>query len=107
VASVPAAIIVMPRLTLGFLSLIPMPIASGIVFAPPQIATLAVENMTCGTCPIVVKKALARVTGASVTTADFNKKTAKVAFDLDKVTFAKLIQATSEAGSPSKLIGKP
>lgn len=24
-------------------------------------ATLAVENMTCGTCPIVVKKALERV----------------------------------------------
>ena len=75
--------------------------------APPQTATLAVENMTCGTCPIVVKKALERVPGVSSTTIDFDKKMATVTFDPDKANSAKLIQATTDAGFPSKVIAKP
>jgi periplasmic mercuric ion binding protein len=63
--------------------------------APPQTATLAVENMTCGTCPIVVKKALERVPGVTSTSVDFDKKTATVTFDPDKATSAKLTQATT------------
>jgi mercuric ion binding protein len=75
--------------------------------APPQTATLAVENMTCGTCPIVVKKALERVPGVSSTTVDFDKKMATVTFDPDKANSAKLTQATTDAGFPSKVIAKP
>ena len=75
--------------------------------APPQSVTLAVENMTCGTCPIVVKKALLRVQGVSSTTVDFEKKTVTVTFDPDKVTAANLTKATTEAGFPSKLVAKP
>jgi mercuric ion binding protein len=66
-----------------------------------------VENMSCGTCPIVVKKALERVPGVSSTTVDFDKKMATVTFDPDKASSAKLIQATTDAGFPSKVIGKP
>ena len=77
------------------------------VAAPPQTATLAVEKMTCGTCPIVVKRALKQVPGVSATTIDFDKKTATVTFDPDKATTARLTQATTEAGFPSKLIAKP
>jgi mercuric ion binding protein len=98
----------MRRVTLGYLSLVCILITSGTAFAaPPQIATLAVENMTCGTCPIVVKKALERVPGVSSTTVDFDKKTATVTFDPGKATAAKLTQATTEAGFPSKVIAKP
>jgi mercuric ion binding protein len=98
----------MRRFTLGSLSLVSMLAASGTAFAaPPQIATLSVENMTCGTCPIVVKKALERVPGVTSTTVDFDKKTATVTFDPAKATAAKLTQATTEAGFPSKVIAKP
>jgi mercuric ion binding protein len=76
------------------------------VAAPPQSVTLAVENMTCGTCPIVVKKALLRVQGVSSTTVDFEKKTATVTFDPDQATTANLTKATTEAGFPSKLVAK-
>jgi mercuric ion binding protein len=94
--------------TLGFLPLLGMLLTTGVVFAaPPQTATLAVENMTCGTCPIVVKKALERVPGVRSTSVDFDKKTATVTFDPDKTTSARLTQATTEAGFPSKLITKP
>ena len=57
----------MIRFTLS-VSLIGILCAGAAAFAaPPQTATLAVENMTCGTCPIVVKKALERIPGVSAT----------------------------------------
>src|SRR3984957_4928479 len=97
----------MRRYTRGSMSLAVL-IAAGTAFAaPPHTVTLAVENMTCGTCPIVVKKALERVPGVSSTSVDFEKKTATVTFDPDKATSARLTQATTEAGFPSKLIVKP
>lgn len=75
--------------------------------AAPQTVTLAVENMTCGTCPIVVRKALERVSGVTATAIDFDKKTATVTFDPDKTTSAKLTEATTDAGFPSKLMKAP
>jgi mercuric ion binding protein len=97
----------MRRFTLGSISLACL-IAAGVASAaPPQTAILAVENMTCGTCPIVVKKALERVPGLTSTSVDFDRKTATVTFDPDKTTSAKLIQATTEAGFPSKVVSKP
>src|ERR1700722_20396886 len=97
----------MPRFTLGSLPVLSVLVASAALAAPPQTATLAVQNMTCGTCPIVVKKALEKVPGVSATAVDFDKKTATVTFDPDKATTARLTQATTEAGFPSKLIVKP
>lgn len=75
--------------------------------APPHTVTLAVENMTCGTCPIVVRKALERVPGVTATDIDFEKKTATVTFDPDKTTSARLTEATTQAGFPSTLIKAP
>ena len=98
----------MHRFASSSLSLLSMLLAAGAACgAPPQTATLAVENMTCGTCPIVVKKALEKISGVSVTAVDFDKKTATVTFDPDKTSTARLTQATREAGFPSKLIAKP
>jgi len=99
----------MRRVSLVSLPLCGMLLATaGIALAgPPQTVTLAVENMTCGTCPIVVKKALERVPGVGSTSVDFDKKTATVTFDPDKATSARLTQATTEAGFPSKVIPKP
>ena len=82
-------------------------VAGAALAAPPQTATLAVEKMTCGTCPVVVKKSLNRVPGVSSTTIDMEAKTATVTFDPDKTTTARLTQATTEVGFPSKLIAKP
>ena len=100
--------VTMRRNTFGSSLLLVMMFAAGVAFAaPPQTATLVVENMTCGTCPIVVKKALERVPGVSAAAVDFDKKTATVVFDPDKASTARLTQATTEAGFPSKLIAKP
>jgi mercuric ion binding protein len=98
----------MRRITFSSSPALGMVLIGGMAFAaPPQTTTLAVENMTCGTCPIVVKKALEKVPGVSATAVDFDKKTATVTFDPDKATLARLTQATTEAGFPSKLVAKP
>jgi len=98
----------MRRVNLVSSSMLAMVVCAGVALAaPPQTATLAIENMTCGTCPIVVKKALERVPGVRATAVDFDKKTAAVTFDPDKANTARLTQATTEAGFPSKLIAKP
>jgi mercuric ion binding protein len=98
----------MRRVTLVSLPLFGMLLAASLAYAaPPHTVTLAVENMTCGTCPIVVRKALERVPGVSSTAIDFDKKTATVTFDPDKTTSVRLTQATTEAGFPSKLITQP
>jgi mercuric ion binding protein len=97
----------MRRFTRGSMSLAGLLAAGIAVAAPPQTTTLAVENMTCGTCPIVVKKALERVSGVTSASVDFDKRTATITFDPDKTTSAKLTQTTTDAGFPSKVISKP
>ena len=97
----------MRRFIIGSMYMVVLVAAGVATAATPQTATLAVENMTCGTCPIVVKKALEHVPGVTSTSVDFDKKTATVTFDPDKTTSAKLAQATTEAGFPSKVVPKP
>jgi mercuric ion binding protein len=74
---------------------------------PPRTITLQVQNMTCETCPIVVRKALQRVPGVSSANVDFILKTATVTFDPDQVKPAALTQATTNAGFPSVLKASP
>jgi mercuric ion binding protein len=69
--------------------------------APPQTAVLDVQNMTCGLCPVTVKKSLEKVPGVSQARIDFDKKTATVTFDADKASAAALVKATTDAGFPS------
>ena len=86
-----------------FLSLAAILLSTAAFAAPPQTVTLQVQKMTCGTCPIVVRKALQRVPGVSSATVDEGTKTATVTFDPDKVKPAALMQATTNAGFPSTL----
>jgi mercuric ion binding protein len=76
-----------------------MPFAA--LAATPQTAVLDVQNMTCGLCPVTVRKSLEQVPGVSQARIDFEKKTATVTFDADKTKAAALIKATTEAGFPS------
>ena len=69
--------------------------------AGQQTAVLDVQNMTCGLCPITVKKSLQKVPGVADAKVDFDKKTATVKFDSDKADVAALVKATTEAGFPS------
>ncbi len=76
-----------------------MPLAA--LAAPPQTAVLDVQNMTCGLCPVTVKKSLEKVSGVNQAHIDFERKTATVTFDPDKTATASLVKATTDAGFPS------
>ena len=67
----------------------------------PQTVVLDVQNMTCGLCPVTVKKSLEKTPGVTQAQIDFQKKTAKVTFDADKTTVTELVKATTDAGFPS------
>ena len=71
------------------------------VAATPKTVVLDVQNMTCGLCPVTVKKSLQRVPGVSDARVDLDKKTATVTFDAQRATTADLVNATSDAGFPS------
>jgi periplasmic mercuric ion binding protein len=76
-----------------------MPLAA--LAATPQTAVLDVQNMTCGLCPVTVKKSLEQVAGVTQVRIDFAKKTATVTFDTDKTNATALTKATTDAGYPS------
>lgn len=76
---------------------------NGAFAAPPQTVTLDVKNMTCGLCPVTVKKSLEQVGGVKDAKVDFAQKTATVTFDPDKATVLTLVKATTDAGFPSAL----
>ena len=84
-----------------FLPSIVLVLSFAALAAGQQTAVLDVQNMTCGLCPITVKKSLQKVPGVAEAKVDFDKKTATVKFDSDKADVAALVKATTEAGFPS------
>lgn len=76
-------------------------LTSAPVFAAEQTITLAVRNMDCATCPLVVRKSLEAVPGVARVTVSFKDKTAVVTYDDSKVNLNALTAATTDAGYPS------
>lgn len=66
--------------------------------------TFAVENMTCGTCPITVRKAMEGVAGVSAVSVDFNAKTARATYDPRRTTAAAIAAASTNAGYPARAV---
>lgn len=83
--------------------------ALAVLSAPLQAAqktvTLGVPGMTCGACPIVVKKAIGRVDGVSRIEVDLNQRQAVVMYDDAKAKLDQIMQATANAGYPAVLKG--
>lgn len=72
---------------------------------PPPEATetvqLHVENMSCRTCPVAVRRALDRVDGVHSAEVDYDRATATVVYDPSLTSVATLSAATTDAGFPS------
>lgn len=71
--------------------------------AAERTITLAVENMTCASCPYIVEKSLERVDGVVDATVSFEQRTASVRFDDSRTDVDALTRATGDAGYPSRL----
>ena len=64
-------------------------------------AQFAIENMTCATCPISVRKAMKRVGGVKSVEVDFETKTATVVYDPAVTTPADIAAASTNVGYPA------
>ncbi|MBT9590488.1 MAG: mercury resistance system periplasmic binding protein MerP [Thiobacillus sp.] len=81
-----------------------------VAFSSPLLAaqktvTLGVPGMTCGACPITVKKAISKVDGVKQAEVDFDKRQAVVTYDDAKVSTDQIMRATANAGYPSTIKG--
>jgi mercuric ion binding protein len=72
-------------------------------WAASKTVTLSVSGMSCAACPITIKKALTAVDGVTEVEVSFDKKEAVVTFDDTKTGVSALIEATTNAGYPSRL----
>ena len=75
---------------------------STMAFAAERTVTLAVENMSCASCPYIVKKTMEGVPGVSSANVSYEKKTATVTFDDAKTTVDAIAQASASTGFPAK-----
>ena len=78
----------------------------GALAASPTIAaqrtlTLAVQNMYCDVCPLIVRKSLEAVPGVAKVIVSFKDKTAVVTYDDSRTNVDALTTATTKAGYPS------
>jgi len=73
--------------------------------ASAEVATFAVAKMTCGSCPIIVNKAMSAVRGVQSVTIDADRKTATVRFDPKVTNMSAIAAASANAGYPAKPIG--
>ena len=81
-------------------------LAIGLGAAAPALAgektvALAVKNMYCAACPLIVKSSLLAVPGVTKVVVSYAKKTATVTFDDTKTAVQALTAATANAGYPS------
>ena len=73
------------------------------VYAGEQNCTLSFENMSCASCPFIIKQTLAQIPGVKEVDVSFEKKTATVVYDDAQTDVAALTEATTNVGFPSKL----
>lgn len=79
---------------------------STIAFAKEKEVTLRIKNMTCLSCPFIVKKTLQKVDGVKKVTTSFSEKTAMVIFDDDKTSESDLVEVSTNKGYPAEIIAK-
>ena len=63
--------------------------------------TIAVEKMTCATCPISVRKAMKRVDGVKSVQVNFKTKISTVVYDPTLTTPAQIAAASTNVGYPA------
>jgi mercuric ion binding protein len=69
--------------------------------AAEKTITLAVNNMYCADCPLVVRKSLEAVPGVVKAVVSYKDKTAVVTYDDGQTNVTALTTATTNAGYPS------
>lgn len=88
--------------SLGAFALIASVMTASTAFAGERTITFAVDNMTCASCPYVVKSSMEGVLGVAKVAVSFRAKTATVTFDDAKTNPATIAAASMNAGYPAR-----
>lgn len=75
-------------------------------FAAEKEVKLHIENMTCPSCPFIVKKTLQKVDGVEKVDVNYSEKIASVLFDDNKTSENALMQASLDRGYPARIMEK-
>ncbi|MCP1931048.1 heavy-metal-associated domain-containing protein [Bradyrhizobium elkanii] len=86
---------------LSTLALVSSVLAAPAAFAGERTVTFAVDNMTCASCPYIVKSSMAAVPGVAKVAVSFQAKTATVTFDDAKTSPDAIAAASMNAGYPA------
>ena len=76
----------------------------GGALAAEKTVTLAVENMSCSSCPYIVKQSLQRIDGVKAVDVSLEEKRAIVQYDDARTNVEALSAATTKYGFPSSVI---
>ncbi|MGE0022718.1 MAG: cation transporter [Hyphomicrobium sp.] len=87
--------------TLGAFALIASVMTASTAFAGERTITFAVDNMTCASCPYIVKSSMEGVPGVAKVVVSFRAKTATVIFDDAKTNPDAIATASINAGYPA------
>jgi mercuric ion binding protein len=89
--------------SLNVFALIASVMTASTAFAGERTLTFAVDNMTCASCPYIVKTSMAAVPGVERVAVSFQAKTATVTFDDAKTNADTIAAASMNAGYPAHL----
>ncbi len=88
----------------GMATIAAVMLTAGAALAGEQTVRLNVENMTCATCPYIVKRSLEDVDGVLEVAVSYEEHQAIIRFDDGKTDTAALTRATTGYGFPSTVI---
>ncbi len=78
-------------------------IAEGSAQAAEKTVTLSVDNMTCASCPYIVKESLAAIPGVKSVDVFLETQSAVVTFEDTETSEEVMTKATTDAGYPSQV----
>ena len=90
--------------SLSVLALVGSLMLAPTAWAGERTVTFAVDNMTCASCPYIVKESMAAVPGVGKVVVSFQAKTATVTFDDTKTNLDAIATASLNAGYPAHAV---
>lgn len=87
--------------SLSVIALIVPMLTTSVAFAAERTITFAIDNMTCASCPYIVKTSMEAVPGVAKVAVSFEAKTATVTFDDAKTNADAVAAASMNAGYPA------
>lgn len=85
----------------GAIALIGLGMSATAAVAGERTVTFAIDNMTCASCPYIVKSSMAAVRGVANVAVSFEAKTATVTFDDARTDPNAIAAASLNAGYPA------